>query len=378
MVAAPKVSYPITQEVQKSLKRWKKIHECISPKLTNSRSDLEIVRILGNVNYSHLSNLLDFLEDLLDEAPEIAKEFLNQTDGMQLGGRLAEAFLYKHFSRHLPGCVHVPSAQKGESRPDLVVECKGVSLSIEIYRPIDVFGYQLLEEYLSRILKYLEVDKGFDIEIHISLNDQNDRFFPYSVEKESIVRNWLTDFSEQVLSWISENQPKESINIEGPKGSTWRVTLRMERVCNNRHDRNITKLSPTISTDARLMFDVGKPQDLALNYWWGRAVKNKMQKRQAGQYPGEGVVRILFLDFSGLDTGFRGFFRWPNITTQIDEAIRIISADIGDPLCFDVVFPAELNYNCCFGEAVVLRSDIHRVFEDICAVANLSAVSDRK
>lgn len=53
------IRYPITSEVRNALQRFPRIAERIGKKFPSSgRSELEMVRLLGNTHYEHIESLL--------------------------------------------------------------------------------------------------------------------------------------------------------------------------------------------------------------------------------------------------------------------------------------------------------------------------------
>lgn len=68
----------------------------------------------------------------------------------------------------------------------------------------------------------------------------------------------------------------------------------------------------------------------------GKKVFDKMRERQCGEYE-DGKVRLLVIDFSGLDTSSRVFFRTTRmgIFSRIEGALQIAVADIGGLLPYD-------------------------------------------
>ena len=61
------ISYPITQQVQEARLRFSRINEAVAIP-TTGRSELEIVRLLGNVHYAHIERLLQLIDKTLAES----------------------------------------------------------------------------------------------------------------------------------------------------------------------------------------------------------------------------------------------------------------------------------------------------------------------
>ena len=73
------IRYPITSEVRNALQRFPRIAEEIRSKLLGSgRSELEIVRLLGNTHYKHIEALLAFVDNNLPASAVSVNAFWNR------------------------------------------------------------------------------------------------------------------------------------------------------------------------------------------------------------------------------------------------------------------------------------------------------------
>ncbi|NQW12195.1 MAG: hypothetical protein HQ481_20205 [Alphaproteobacteria bacterium] len=317
----------------------------------SGRSKLEIVRCLANPHYC--AGLLDFLEQAVTEAGSIGKALLQQTDTFQFEARLAEVYLHYHLKRSLVDSVATPSAGRAVRQPDLIVRICDLEVAIEIYSPRDLQGFQLVVEHVKSILRYLEVDAGYWLEVAIEPDERGDVMFALDVEEDRVIRPWLGCFAKEASLWLAKPPDEAMRRFPGPAGLGWRVMVKINKWLDMDRERLISLHTATRSDDPRQMFDGCRPAATA-GYWWGRRVKAKMAERQAGSSPQCGRIRMLVIDFSALDTGFPGFFLYPHIAEQIDGAVRIISGEIDPPLPYDVVLPAELGIVCQFGHLVWL------------------------
>ncbi len=76
------LSYPITQDVHDAIQRFPEIGRVINIPCSG-RSELEIVRVLGNTHYEHLEKLLILLNKHLPSSDTIGKRVVQQTDPIQ-------------------------------------------------------------------------------------------------------------------------------------------------------------------------------------------------------------------------------------------------------------------------------------------------------
>ncbi len=118
--------------------------------------------------------------------------------------------------------------------------------------------------------------------------------------------------------------------------------------------RMVTVIPATRSTDTRLFFECGTPQDTAKSQW-GRNLKNKLAKRQAGP-PMPNTVRMLVVDFAHADTAWPDFICWPAIGDRLAGTVKLLQSAIGSPVPYDVLLPAQLGFNCCFGSPIWMEA----------------------
>lgn len=366
----PGVSYPIDQSAKNQL--------CKLPHLSgrfslpdSDRSDLEIVRLLGNTHYEHIQDLLEYLDGSVLVAGPLVDEILKQTDPMEFGGKLSELYMYCHIARHMPGYIALPSGQRSNKRPDMTVNADGLDVAIEVYGPMNLFGFQLVETYAIRILKYLEIDRGYDLRLKIEPDAEYDPFYAYQFETEKEIRPWLCEFSEAAAGWLLNPSPPRVFKKKGPNASNWGLSVEIEELHEDRSRRTISQSTASRSDDSRLHFEVGTAETTA-NGWWGRSVKKKMAERQAGFAPKDDLLRLLVIDFARLDTSFPDFICWSGIAERIDACVRLLASKMDGPLPYDVVLPARLGPSCCFGTPVWLGEGDVRFRERFFALASLT------
>ena len=326
----PGVSYPIDQFTESQLRKLPYLYNRLSlPE--SGRSDLEIVRLLGNAHYEHIQHLLEFLNRSVLVAGSLVDEVLKQTDPMEFGGRLSELYLFCHIAHRVPDRMNLPSGPRSKKRPDMEVSVDGLNFAIEVYGPMNLFGFQLVETYAIRILKYLEIDRGYVLRVKIEPSTEHDPFFAYQFETEKEIRPWLCQFAESAAAWLSKPSPQLVFQKEGPNASGWRLSVEIKNLCQDRYLREIGQNTAGRSDDARLYFEVGTAKETASG-WWGQRVRKKMAARQAGSAPRDGLLRLLVVDFARLDTSFPDFICWPNIAERIDASVRLLASEIGDSL----------------------------------------------
>lgn len=344
------ISYPITQQVQEARLRFSRINEAVAIP-TTGRSELEIVRLLGNVHYAHIERLLQLIDKTLAVCGCIGKSLLEQTNSFQFGSRLAEFFLFSHLREHLGEKVHPPTTGPSEKGPDIEIPWNDLLVKIEVYSPIDLMGFQSLERHFTSLCKYLPVRKGFTLEISVDPLDQSERgvWYPYSIPNEQKVISWLRETSAGMHEWLSTSAPSDHYCLKGP-GENIVIDVTLKDVVDDPNYRSVGFTPRTRSTDSRLLFECGNGESTASSCW-GQKLKEKLAKRQAGP-PASEVLRILCVDFAHADTGFPDFICWPKIAERISETVTLLVASISGATPYDILLPARLDLNCCFGSPI--------------------------
>jgi len=346
------LSYPITQEVQNARRRFEVIDRLASiPKA--GRSELEIVRLLDNMHYRHIEQLLELINGALPQCGPIGTRVLRQTDPFQLDSCLAELFLFLHLRESLGDSVRPATAGPSQKGPDIKVFWDDLSVKLEVYSPIDLMGFQMLEKHLRSLLKYLEVGRGFQLHIDVtSLCDSPQRvFYPLSIPDERQLILWLKDVAAKAHGWLNQSNllDGDCLRLEGP-GCDVVIDVRVEKLEDDPTIRHITFNFGTHSTDSRLLFECRTPEVIARSSW-GQKVKKKLEKRQAG-LSGAQEVGILVIDFARADTSSPDFICWPKIADKLSETVSVLVKNIPGPASCDMILPARLSFECCFGRPI--------------------------
>ncbi|MCL4502990.1 MAG: hypothetical protein M1438_14240 [Deltaproteobacteria bacterium] len=351
MTALP-ISYPVGVDVINALRDFPNLEKAISLN-KDGRSELEIFRLLNNTHYAHITRLLEFVNRLLPSCGEISGKLLETKYPFQFEQILYELFLFNHLRMRLGNNVNPVRSSRTERIPDIEIGWQDKLIKIEIYTPNDFMGFQLLLENIRNLLKYLEIDRGFSLKISINpLHDfNNSSFYPYTIPKESEIYSWLNDFLSDVVLWLTSSSPNPLFLKQGPGNIITEIEL--IKLTNNEDERMIIITPSTRSTDTRLFFECGTACDTA-NSQWGKKILKKIRKGQCGQ-PAENIIRILVINFALADTGWPEFIAWPQFTQRFRETLFILSGSIKETSPYDIVTPAQLNFDCCFGMPVYIN-----------------------
>jgi hypothetical protein len=341
-----------SQEVQNARRRFEVIDRLASIPKTG-RSELEIVRLLDNVHYKHIEQLLELINASLPQCGSIGTRLLHQTDRFQFDSCLAELFLFLYLRQHLGDSVRAATLGPSQKGPDIVVSWEDLSVKLEIYSPIDLMGFQMIEKLLGSLFKYIEVDRGFQLHIDItSICDfPKSSFYPLSIPSERQLILWLKDVAEKAYVWLSQSHLRDGhhLRVEGP-GCDMVIDARLQKLEDDPAIREIAYNFGSYSTDCRLLFECETPDAIARSRW-GQKIKQKLEKKQAG-LSGAHDLNILVIDFDRAHTSSPNFICWPKIADKLSETVAAIVKNISGPTSYDMLLPARLNLECCFSAPI--------------------------
>ena len=360
--------YPITASVREAIRHFPQVSSLVSIP-DAGRSKLQIVRLLTNIHYAQIKELLKFLNTHIPSSGNIGKRLVQQTDSFAFSQSLAELYLLAHLQRRDSIRAKASLADfPADKNYDIDFTTKESSARLEVYCPIDFYGCQFIERNLSILFKYLNIDVGFYIDLYLEFSATNG-FYAYEVENsEKAVRDWLTCVNQQAARWLIDAQAGERRQFRGLSEHI-QLTADLREVHDSSDVRCVSFSSPGKSTDTRLFFELGQPEDTA-NSQWGRKLLHKLKNRQCGD-PEPNSLRVLVLDFSLADTGFPDFICWPRFTDRFAKTLDLLLARAGHPLPYDAVLPARLGKECCFGKIVALDPKREREIAEIASAALL-------
>jgi hypothetical protein len=344
------VCYPISDEVKQGLTRFPKIAAWLQLP-ASGKSELEIVRLLDNTHYDHLEKLLGFVEHWIECARPISDRIMETKDPFQLDQALAELFLFAYLASELRDQVYAAQGRPDQSMPDIEVAWNGRSVLVEVFTPVDFMGFQLVDSHVTRILKYLDIARGYLIEVALRPAREHDLWYVYAVEDEIRIRRWLREFADDAKAWLGQERPPRRRIIHGPEGE-WRVDVWLRELHDDPRGRLVVSTTGTHSTDTRLFFECGTVENSAQSQW-GKKLKGKLAKRQCGD-PAPHKLRILVVNFGHASTGWPDFICWPEIAQRMAAVVKLLADDLGGALPYDLAVPAQLGIECCFGPMITL------------------------
>ncbi len=345
---APRFSYPISEDVRHALLNYPRIAGSLNIPIAG-RSHLEIVRVMGNLHYDHCERLAQFIDDLVPVSGDIGRKVLAAADPFQFAQALAELYLLGRLRHAFGDQVHPADLGPSQRGPDIEVQSPALLAKLEVYTPIELSRSQTLERYVPIVLKYIDAPVGFSLNAEM-VDTNNDLFCVYKFQ--SAPGAWLEDFAEKAADWIDKASTGATLSLPVPAPGVV-LKLRLVKRFDDPTHREVTFSPPGKSTDTRLFFEVGTFCDTAKSEW-GRKLKAKLFKEQCG-HSGDGVLRILVLNFSLADTGWPEFITRPSFHDRFAATIDCL---VKTKRPYDVVLPANLSLTPFFGEAVLLDPSV--------------------
>lgn len=191
------------------------------------------------------------------------------------------------------------------------------------------------------------------MDVKLIVSDQTG-FHAYDIPNhDKKLRKWLTALECNVKKWLVTAKVGDIQEFDGVD-NTFKLKASLKEVCDNPDFRRVWFREPGRSTDIRLCFE-GSPESNANNQM-GKKILGKLEKCQCGP-PNPEKLRVLILNFELTDYGWFDWLSFRGISQSIDQTVRVLADKAGDPLPYDLVIPAMLGYNCCFGEAVILDAE---------------------
>ncbi len=348
------LSYPVNAEVISALDDFPKIKNQLKLP-TNNRSDLEIVRLINNLPAPGPKQLLQLINDHIDSAGDIGKNLLHEKDLLCFRRMFSELYMLAYFKR-IDGLDVKGTVSKSNRIHDIDLELNSNRARIEIFCPIDFFGFQFIKTYTELEFRYCRCTRGFSVSVEL-LVAEDSGFHAYQIPNhDKTLRKWQKKIHHDVNEWLPNAEEKSEQEFMGIK-DVFRLKATLDKIYRNPKHRLVQFNEPTSSNDTRHYFEELLTAEDTAHSQIGNKIKSKLKKRQCGD-PSPDYLRILVVDFRLMDTlDPEDWFCWPRIAERMTETVRTLSDCIGLPIPFDVVIPAKLYFDCCFGEAVLLDQD---------------------
>ena len=335
-------------------------------------SPLEVVRLLDNTSLETTLELLFFIDRNIADCGPIGDQIIGAKAPEQLSQALAELFLFCRLrSRHGP-TVGPAVTPAGERTHDIEAVMPDSRVLIEVYSPLELAGWRLFEENLSRVLRYLGIPRAYEVSVTVEatsgfLESQSRHlYYPYYFPGQNEVRDWFIEsFLGEIRGWLSRAAVGSSLTVDGPGGAV-RVTLAVEAVDMPSGGRIVGAVWGTRSNSTRLFFEL--PPSSITSSEWGKKIRKKLNRRQCGP-PAEKMVRLLVLNLNLSDEACFSFLATDGFNRRFESAVSLLVDNRELP--FDAVIPGVLRRECGFGQPVILGPCRAAEIREFCAAGEL-------
>lgn len=356
-----RIEYKVTEISKKSIEKFPWIKSNFRLGELGSRDDREITRLLENIHYPHIMKTLEQIDKYGKQSGEIGESILLCNDTLVLPRLLAELSLFIHLYNKLESNVNAIRRVKHQKSPDISVKFDDYEYFIEVYSPMDYYGYQVFSRLLTSCLKNLPIDIGFKIFI----DSETENFgYTYDFPQFRDIYNWLERFRNSFLKWIKTAKVGDTYITNSPATSV-KLKIRVNSIEENPEIRSISFGQATRSTDTILYFRIDDPAKFAETEW-GIKIKDKLQKQQAGE-PRDKVIRILAINFNLVEASDLSFLMNSEYQANLDKHIKHLASDIKPYPPYDVVLPCVLSFECGFAKPINLSRYSEKFIDDALA-----------
>lgn len=357
--------YPISKTVVRTLKKYSWLNNQVDLRPIGTVDEREIIRLLNNPHYEHIEQLLSMIDKWGSQSGDTGLRLLQSKDPTEFSGILAELFLFVHFKDQSSCEISPINGLANIRHADFEGTIGEDQCIIEVYSPIDFYGYQLYLRYSMLAIKYASVDAGFWLEIKESANSTS---LTYDFPNQQVLKAWTETFSQSFIDWIQNAENDASITIPGPNNLiTIQITLKRKLYCPD--DRSIYIGRFTISTDTKLFFERDWPN--LYRSQWGNKLRDKMEKQQAGS-PTAGTIRILMINFSMAESSDLSWLMDLRYHNNLKHLIESLSSTITPNPPYDLVVPCVLGRLCGFGHTINLGEVPDDIVQKICRDLSLT------
>ena len=359
------ISYTITELCFKNIEKYEWLKSNFIIGKIGDTDDREIVRLLENTHCPNIVQCLHIINKYGERSDEIVEHILNCNDSLSFGRYLSELFLFSYLVEELNDNVKSIRRIKDRRTPDISIKANDLEFLIEIYTPMDFYGYQIFSKLITQTLKNLDIDIGFDIITKLESGNFSYAFDFPNFDKE--INNWLENYKNEILIFLQSATEGDSYDVELFSKSVIFTTI-LNKVYKDIKVRSIVSNESTRSNDTKQFFEIDDPKEFAKTQW-GPKIKGKLHRKQAGNKR-DSVIRILAINFSYSDTSDISFFNSKKYYDHLVNDIKFLASDIKPYPPYDLVLPCELGFDCGFIKPINLSdykdSKIEEIISTIC------------
>jgi len=279
----------------------------------------EIYRILTNLHYEHLENLLSNLNFCISHNWKNPR-LLQTRSEFEFDSLVSELLVATHYAKNGYKILSFDHSKDKLKVPDLLASANSVSLSIEVYAPKDWDGLEYYFEDLRLSILHLDLPYDFNFKLkselvrHFDNNGMLLRFDPWGfseVYSNKTVRSQrINVIISEIVNSFKSNQKKIRHDIRELNHNIL-VKLSIDEISLNKWnpDRRGVLLPPTLTGYS--------PEEMFLNLVRKR-LNSKIAKRQTHSTD-DCQHRVLFVDVSklGYITEFKNSYYQKNFAKSL-------------------------------------------------------------
>ncbi|MBL7085577.1 MAG: hypothetical protein ISS28_00550 [Candidatus Cloacimonetes bacterium] len=360
------ISYTITELILKNIEKYDWLKANFTIGKIGDTDDREIVRLLENTHCPNIVQCLHIINKYGERSDEIVENILNCNDSLSFRRYLSELFLFAYLVEKLNDNVKSIRRIKDRKTPDISIKANDLEFLIEIYTPMDFYGYQIFSKSITQKLKNLDIDHGFEI---ITKLESNNFFYAFDFPNFRDVYNWIDNYEKEILIFLQSAKVGGSFERKLFSESII-FTTKLNKIYKDKNVRSIVSNESTRSNDTKLYFEIDDPKKFAVSQW-GEKIKDKLQRSQAG-YKQDGVIRILVINFSHSDTSDISFFNNKRYYDNLVNDINFLVSDIRPYPPYDLVLPCELGFDCGFIKPINLSDFENSKIEELFSLIHLN------
>lgn len=272
----------------------------------------EIYRILSNPHYQHLCELLTSLDYCIANGWQ--QPALLQTRGQkEFESAVAELLVAKAFIGNGFSVRNPKREYRSKRVPDMLAHVGELSISVEVYCPLDWGGMDRFFEDLRLGLLHLDIPLDFNFEFTMKVMDQFDSegrplwFNPwqFSEATENPKERWarIKPFWAEVQRGLTESERQAFIARVPDESLNTISEIRLDQIRNSLDcmpNRFGSIIPPTLT---------GYAPEAMFDHLIAKRVLKKIRKGQAQSLPGE-HLRALIVDVSRLDDAHQFQHPW--------------------------------------------------------------------
>lgn len=320
------------------------LHDIFREAAKAGHSSKQIFNLLSNLSNPYTSSALKivhFLESILGNRQYLSfvKAKLNAPNSLQFSNDLSELFLLRFL---LNNGYKVSAFETSKSQfkvPEFYAEKDTGGLLIELYSPIELYGYNEFFDDLRESLTYLNVDYDFDIKINIKIRekdrlDQTFYSYPYEIYSE-YYKDDKTRISkiDEILKLFDSHVRKQEYKFDVQ--ITKNVSLEFEiQLFKAKTHRLIVVNEPVNSVRSSVYFE-SAPCNAKGFY---RKVFTKIRDNQLSQKGYPSATKVFFIDFTHIKDGYDLLKERDYIGKFYGSISRCLESEIRNS-SIDLVFP---------------------------------------